>query len=174
VPFLLSLNPFPSITIHNTHFKYERYILCSRGRLATVPVCMQHHTSLPKAPSSPRDQLPIATVDYSQAMKHKNIHRKASYELFYVSSHSREFRSSYTERKTIIILIYDVHMSVHRKYISKVQPKRCKVFLYLFISINCSTCFRLFHRPSSGTKNCTYSVRYCQTNTAWAIILLYL
>jgi len=39
-------------------------------------------------------------------------------------------------------------------------------FLYLFISINCSTCFRLFLRPSSGTQNCTYSVRYCQTNTA--------
>ena len=36
-------------------------------------------------------------------------------------------------------------------------------FLDLFISINCSTCFRQFLRPSSGAKNCTYSVRYCQT-----------
>jgi hypothetical protein len=39
-------------------------------------------------------------------------------------------------------------------------------FLDLFISINCSTCFRLFLRPSSGAQNCTYNVRYCQTNTA--------
>ena len=39
-------------------------------------------------------------------------------------------------------------------------------FLDLFISINCSTCFRPFLRPSSGAQNCTYSVRYCQTNTA--------
>ena len=39
-------------------------------------------------------------------------------------------------------------------------------FLGLFISINCSTCFRRFLRPSSGAQNCTYSVRYCQTNTA--------
>jgi hypothetical protein len=35
--------------------------------------------------------------------------------------------------------------------------------LDLFISINCSACFRRFLRPSSGAQNCTYSVRYCQT-----------
>ena len=34
-----------------------------------------------------------------------------------------------------------------------------------YISINCSTCFRRFLRPSSGAQNCTYSVWYCQTNT---------
>jgi len=39
-------------------------------------------------------------------------------------------------------------------------------FLDLFISINCSTCFRRFLHPLSGAQNCTYSVRYCQTNTA--------
>ena len=39
-------------------------------------------------------------------------------------------------------------------------------FLDLFISINCSTCFRRFLHPSSGAQNCAYSVRYCQTNTA--------
>jgi len=39
-------------------------------------------------------------------------------------------------------------------------------FLDLFIFINCSTCFRRFLRPSSGAQNCTYSARYCQTNTA--------
>jgi len=31
---------------------------------------------------------------------------------------------------------------------------------------NCSTCFRRFLRPSSGAQNCTYSISYCQTNTA--------
>jgi len=39
-------------------------------------------------------------------------------------------------------------------------------FLDLFISINSSTCFRRFLRPSSGAQKCIYSVRYCQTNTA--------
>jgi len=39
-------------------------------------------------------------------------------------------------------------------------------FLDLFISINCSTCFSRFLRPSSGAQNFTYSVRYFQTNTA--------
>ena len=39
-------------------------------------------------------------------------------------------------------------------------------FLDLFFSINCSTCFRRFLLPSSGAQNCTYSVRYCQTNAA--------
>jgi len=39
-------------------------------------------------------------------------------------------------------------------------------FLDLFISINFSTYFRWFPRPSSGAQNCTYGVRYCQTNTA--------
>jgi len=39
-------------------------------------------------------------------------------------------------------------------------------FLDLFISINCSTYFRRFPRPSSGEQNCTCSVSYCQTNIA--------
>ena len=39
-------------------------------------------------------------------------------------------------------------------------------FLDLFISINYSTCFRRFLCPTSGAQNCTYSVSYCQTNTA--------
>ena len=39
-------------------------------------------------------------------------------------------------------------------------------FLDLFIFINCSTCFRRFLRPSSGAQNCTYSIGYCQSNTA--------
>jgi len=39
-------------------------------------------------------------------------------------------------------------------------------FLDLFISINWSTYYRWFLRPSSGAQNCTYSVRYSQNNTA--------
>jgi hypothetical protein len=50
-------------------------------------------------------------------------------------------------------------------YLSSTTSKTQR-FLDLFISINCSTCFRRFLRPSSGAQNCRYSVRYCQTNTA--------
>jgi hypothetical protein len=32
--------------------------------------------------------------------------------------------------------LFDVHMSVHRKYISELQPKKVQRFLDLFISIN--------------------------------------
>jgi len=39
-------------------------------------------------------------------------------------------------------------------------------FIDLFILINCCTCFRRFLHTSSGAQNSTYSVRYCQTNTA--------
>jgi len=39
-------------------------------------------------------------------------------------------------------------------------------FLDLFISMNCSTCFSRFLRPSSGAQNSTYSVRYCQKSSA--------
>ena len=56
------------------------------------------------------------------------------------------------------------HMSVHRKYIS--TTNNMPHFLNLFISVNCSTCFRRFLCPSSGAQNCTYSIRYCQINTA--------
>jgi len=40
-----------------------------------------------------------------------------------------------------------------------------QLFLDLFIFINCSTCFRRFHRPSSGAENSTHSARYCHNNT---------
>ena len=30
----------------------------------------------------------------------------------------------------------------------------------LFISVKCSTCFRRFLRPSSGARNCVYSIGY--------------
>ena len=46
--------------------------------------------------------------------------------------------------------------------ISLKYNQRMQRFLFLLISIYCSTCFRLFLRPSSGAQNCTYSVRYCQ------------
>ena len=51
--------------------------------------------------------------------------------------------------------------SIYLKYDGKMQR-----VLDLFISISCSTCFWRFLRPSSRAQNCTYSVRYCQTNTA--------
>jgi len=43
---------------------------------------------------------------------------------------------------------------VYNSTINKMQR-----FLDLFVSINCSTCFRRFLRPSSGAQSCTYSVR---------------
>jgi len=36
----------------------------------------------------------------------------------------------------LFIYLFDIHVSVHRKYISKVQPTRCNVFsIYLFLQI---------------------------------------
>ena len=67
---------------------------------------------------------------------------------------------------TNYLLLFNLHMSVHRKYISKVQPTKMQRFLDLFLSINCSICFMWFLCPSSGAQNCTYSVRHCQNNTA--------
>jgi len=38
-------------------------------------------------------------------------------------------------------LIFNVHMSVHRKYISKVQPTKCNVFsIYLFLHVSGGFC----------------------------------
>jgi hypothetical protein len=48
-------------------------------------------------------------------------------------------------------------------YISKVQPTRCNVFS-IFISINCSTCFRRFVRPSSGAQNCYLLLSWMRWN----------
>jgi len=64
----------------------------------------------------------------------------------------------------------DIHMSVHRKYNSKLQPTKCNVsrFIYFY---RCSTCFRRFLRPSSGACNCTYSFRYCQPVLLLAAIM---
>ena len=56
---------------------------------------------------------------------------------------------------------FDIHMSVHRKYNSTLQPRRCNVSWYIYFYRH-STCFRRFLRPSSGAHNCTYSLRYCQ------------
>ena len=56
---------------------------------------------------------------------------------------------------------FDIHMSVHHKYISKLQPTRCNVSGYIYF-YKCCTCFRRFLRPSSGAQNCTYSFSYCQ------------
>ena len=59
----------------------------------------------------------------------------------------------------------DVCMSIHHKYISRVQQTNATFSRSIYF-YNCSTCFRRFLRPSSRAQNCTYSVRYCQTNTA--------
>ena len=66
--------------------------------------------------------------------------------------------------------VFDIHMSVHRQYNSKLQPTKCDVSWFIY-SYRCSTCFRRFLRPSSGTHNCTYSFRYCQSVLLLAAIV---
>ena len=56
---------------------------------------------------------------------------------------------------------FDIQMSVHRKYNSKLQPTRCNVSWFIYFYRR-STCFRRLLRSSSGAPNCTYSYRYCQ------------
>ena len=58
-------------------------------------------------------------------------------------------------------LTFDIHMSVHRKNNSKLQPK-VAAFLDLFISTDALRISGGFLRPSSGAHNCIYSFRYCQ------------
>jgi hypothetical protein len=60
---------------------------------------------------------------------------------------------------------FDVHMSVHRRYISKVQPTRRNVFRYIYF-YKLLYSFQAVPPPIIRSTNCTYSVRYCQTNTA--------
>ena len=94
-------------------------------------------------------------------------------ELFQVTFLARRIRSGsqisgkYVDLCSNVVALkttskFDLDMSVHL-YSTTNQIQH---FLDLFISINFCTCFRLFLRPSSGAQNCTYSVRYCQTNTA--------
>ena len=65
------------------------------------------------------------------------------------------FLSCYTERPIIqtSVFIFDIQLSVHLKYNSKLQPKSCNVpwFIYFYRR---STCFRQFLRPSSGAHKC--------------------
>ena len=65
---------------------------------------------------------------------------------------------------------FDIHMSMHRKYNSKLQPTRCNVSYFVYFYRHC-TCFRRFLRPSSGAHNCTYSFRYCQPILLLAAIM---
>ena len=44
--------------------------------------------------------------------------------------------------------------------------QRDTTFHNLFISLERSTCFRWFFRPSSEAQNCTYSFRYLSDQTA--------
>jgi hypothetical protein len=48
---------------------------------------------------------------------------------------------------------------------SKLQPQDATFLEFIYV-YRLSTCFRRFLLPSSGAQNCTYSVRYFQTNTA--------
>jgi len=52
---------------------------------------------------------------------------------------------------------FEIRMSMHREYNSKLQPTRCNVSWFIYFYRRC----RGFRRPSSGAPNCTYSFRYC-------------
>ena len=56
---------------------------------------------------------------------------------------------------------FDIHMSVHRKHNSKLQPTRCNVSWFIYFYRR-STCYRQFLRPSSGAHNCADTFVYCQ------------
>jgi len=43
-------------------------------------------------------------------------------------------------------------------------------FHSLFISVRRSTCFRRFFRPSSGARNCTYSVRHLSDQYCYLLL----
>jgi len=60
-------------------------------------------------------------------------------------------------------LLWNSLMWIRTYFLS--TTKKIQRFLVLFTCINYSTGFRRLLRPSSGSQNCTYSVRYCQTNT---------
>ena len=59
------------------------------------------------------------------------------------------------------ILLFDIRMSAHRNIIRS-PCLQDATFLIIYFYRR-STCFRLFLRPSSGTRNCTCSFRYCQS-----------
>ena len=65
---------------------------------------------------------------------------------------------------------FDIHMPVHRKYNSKLQPTRCNIFWFIYFYRRC-TCFRRLCCPSSGAHNCTYSFRYRQPILLFAAIV---
>jgi len=57
--------------------------------------------------------------------------------------------------------VFDFHISVLHRFISKLQPTRSNVVWFIYF-YKFSTCIRRFLSPSSGAPNCTYSFRYCQ------------
>jgi len=61
--------------------------------------------------------------------------------------------------------LFDIHMSMHHEYISKLQPTICNIYWFIYF-YRCSTCFRRFLRPSSGAQKCTIQLsgivnQYC-------------
>jgi len=68
---------------------------------------------------------------------------------------------AYQNASTMYFHAFDIHMSVHQEYNSKLQLTRRSVSWFIYFYRR-STCFRRFLRPSSRAHNCTYSFRYCQ------------
>ena len=96
-------------------------------------------------------------INIRQPNNFKNASRPTSRNKF---CHSQNCKSKVVNKKFFSAKFY-IHMSVHRKYNSKLQPTRCNVSWFIHFYRR-STCFGRFLRPSSGAKNCTYSFRYCQ------------
>ena len=89
-----------------------------------------------------------------------NDHSVIVFVLRYWSLH----RKCFDAKKTYSFwscCFFDIHISVHRKYNSKLQPTRCKVSWFIYFYRR-STCFRRFLHPSSGAHICTYSFSYSQ------------
>ena len=61
--------------------------------------------------------------------------------------------------------IYDVHVTVTSlMYSFKYNQQDATLYSILYYC-QCSSCFRRFRRPSSGTQNCIHSIRYMSSLT---------
>ena len=62
----------------------------------------------------------------------------------------------------LILLVFDVHVTVHRGKFLIIKPTRCTNYSNLFLELN-STCFGQFLCPSSVAFHCTRSNGICHT-----------
>ena len=69
-----------------------------------------------------------------------------------------------------INLKFYIHMSMHRKCNSKLQPTSCNFSWFIHFYRRCAR-FRRFLRPSSRAHDCTHSFRYCQPILLLAAIM---